>query len=32
MDPVYIFHGKIQWYFFMITFMRNHLSPYNILY
>ncbi len=29
MDPIYIFHGIIQWYFSMITFIWNHLSPYN---
>jgi len=29
MDPIYIFHGMIQWYFSMITFMQNHFSPYN---
>jgi hypothetical protein len=32
MDPIYIFHGMIQWYFSMITFMQNHLSPLQKIY
>jgi hypothetical protein len=31
MDPIYIFHGMIWWYFSMIIFMQSHLSPYKIL-
>ncbi len=31
MDPIYIFHGMIWWYFSMITLMQSHLSPYKFL-
>jgi hypothetical protein len=31
MNPIYIFHGMIRWYFSMIIFMWSHLNPYKII-